>query len=426
MEKEGVRIMAAKQKIKNKIFNNFTLKILAIISAVILWLVVVNIDDPTVTRTITGIPITIENEEVLSSQNKVYTVTSAQTATILISGKRTTVDNLDADDFEAYAPLDEMSIVNAVPVYVNMKKASLEKEVDISLRTTMITLALEDVTTETYEITFNENGTPAKGYVAGEIRKGKTKIKITAPQSIHDKIDTVAVNIDISDAKEDISGKYKIQLYNANGKEITIDDNITMSSKKVKVSIDMLKTKNVNVIVNVDGTPNSGYEYIDTTYTPQSITILGEPEVVNEVTDIVLPTVNINGARATVQTSIDVMDYLPEGISLYGMDSNYIEVTANIEALVTKSFSIAKDNIEFKNLPEGYEVAFANDKDLTLRLIGLSGTLDTVSEDDIKVSIDLKDAVEGSNTVAVDVELPEGTTQKNDLSVNVKLTKSES
>ena len=45
--------------------NNWGLKILSFLLAVMLWLIVVNIDDPVTTQTFNNIPVAVTNAEVL-------------------------------------------------------------------------------------------------------------------------------------------------------------------------------------------------------------------------------------------------------------------------------------------------------------------------------------------------------------------------
>ena len=52
-----------------KLKNNFSLKLLAFLFAFMLWLIVVNIDDPVMTKTFTNIPVTVEHSEILTEQN---------------------------------------------------------------------------------------------------------------------------------------------------------------------------------------------------------------------------------------------------------------------------------------------------------------------------------------------------------------------
>ena len=57
-----------------KLKNNFSLKLLAFLFAFMLWLIVVNIDDPVMTKTFTNIPVTVEHSEILTEQNKTYQI----------------------------------------------------------------------------------------------------------------------------------------------------------------------------------------------------------------------------------------------------------------------------------------------------------------------------------------------------------------
>ena len=56
------------------IVNNIGFKILALVFAFVLWLVITNTTDPVTTRTITGIPVQIENESMVLDGSRVYTI----------------------------------------------------------------------------------------------------------------------------------------------------------------------------------------------------------------------------------------------------------------------------------------------------------------------------------------------------------------
>ena len=57
-----------------KLTNNLGLKLLSLLAAAIIWLVVVNIDDPVSTRTYSSIPVEVINEDTITSEGKVYSV----------------------------------------------------------------------------------------------------------------------------------------------------------------------------------------------------------------------------------------------------------------------------------------------------------------------------------------------------------------
>ena len=59
------------KKLGKKITNNFGLKLLATLFAVVLWVVVINIDDPTIVLQFTT-SVTAENTDYLTAQNKYF------------------------------------------------------------------------------------------------------------------------------------------------------------------------------------------------------------------------------------------------------------------------------------------------------------------------------------------------------------------
>ena len=91
------------QRIGKKVMNNFGLKVLAVIFSVILWIVVVNIDDPQQTRTYTT-SVSLENKSYISSMNKwADYLDGNNTITFYVQAKRSIQDKLSNSNFTATA-----------------------------------------------------------------------------------------------------------------------------------------------------------------------------------------------------------------------------------------------------------------------------------------------------------------------------------
>ena len=81
------------RKLGKKIINNFGLKILAILFAVVMWIVVVNIDDPVIVKTYTTSVVPV-NADYITTQNKYYEwLDGNNTITFSVSAERTTTPN---------------------------------------------------------------------------------------------------------------------------------------------------------------------------------------------------------------------------------------------------------------------------------------------------------------------------------------------
>ena len=100
---------------KNIISKNIGLKLLSVLLALILWLTVMNVEDPTITQTISDIPVQIINDEVIKSRGYGYTVESGEKIDIRVKGRRSVVTNITADDFTAVADFSAVSSMKIMP-----------------------------------------------------------------------------------------------------------------------------------------------------------------------------------------------------------------------------------------------------------------------------------------------------------------------
>ena len=92
-------------RVKRAFTTNIGLKVLAAFFAMALWLVVMNVDDPKITRTFTA-TVTILNDSVLTDQGKYYTVVNDDyTVSFRVTAKRSVIEDLSNKDFTATADM---------------------------------------------------------------------------------------------------------------------------------------------------------------------------------------------------------------------------------------------------------------------------------------------------------------------------------
>ena len=97
---------------KKKLMNNLVIKLLSVFVAFFVWLVIINVIDPTTTKHFSSIPVVILNENVITSANQVFEVESGDTVDVTVKGKRSFIEQLDETDFSASADLrDRKSVV---------------------------------------------------------------------------------------------------------------------------------------------------------------------------------------------------------------------------------------------------------------------------------------------------------------------------
>lgn len=392
---------------KKLLTNNIGYKLISVVFAVVLWVVVVNISDPTVTRTISGIPVIRTDESVLTAQGKVYVVLEGNSATISVKGPRSIVDGLDSDDFVAEAPFSEMTNANAVPIYVSHKYSRYEKSVEIIQKTRTMVLSIEDIDTKYFDIEVNYIGEPASGYSVGTTKLSNTFVKVTAPVSILDQISQARVDVDITKLKGNMESELVIKYYSDNGKKVDLGEYATTSVSAVKANVIIYQITEVPITASVTGNVAEGYEYIGMELSRDTVAIEGENA--SQIDSIVLPNdlLSIDDAREDITLEIDISKYLPQGIRLHNDDDKMVTVTLNVERYITGSYDLPVENIELRNLAENLEADYT-DSSIKLRLVGLRQSHDDLSVNDIVGYVDLSEAQPGTRNYPVTLNLPEG------------------
>jgi YbbR domain-containing protein len=402
--------------------NNIGLKFLAVLIALVLWLAIVNVNDPEKTITVSNIPISVTNESAITSRDMVYNVKSEQYLNITVSGKRSIVSNLSAEDFRATASLKELSKVNSIPVDVTTKNASLGRKITIVKQSAQTILVdVENVEEKDFtDLVVEYTGKVADGYVAGLSSMSTDEVTVKAPTSIIDKIKKVAVRCSLDGTNTNISKKCPVILYDKNDKEIKSDE-IELSDKKIRVNVNVLRAKQVPIsTINKDelGKPADGYVVDDVILSSDSITVYGSEESLDSIESLdIQDDIDVSDAKGDVTQNIDVTGKLPKGLSVSGEST--ITVKVLIKKLITRTFEYDASEVSLNDLSSDLDVQLVTKK-VKVTLQGEEEVISQLTKDDMAISADLGKVKEGTTTVHVDVAVPDNTTLMNNVTIKIK------
>lgn len=409
-------------KLKMSLTNNIGLKFLAVLIALVLWLAIVNVNDPEKTITVSNIPISVTNESAITSRDMVYNVKSEQYLNITVSGKRSIVSNLSAEDFRATASLKELSKVNSIPVDVTTKNASLGRKITIVKQSAQTILVdVENVEEKDFtDLVVEYTGKVADGYVAGLSSMSTDEVTVKAPTSIIDKIKKVAVRCSLDGTNTNISKKCPVILYDKNDKEIKSDE-IELSDKKIRVNVNVLRAKQVPIsTINKDklGKPADGYVVDDVILSSDSITVYGSEESLDSIESLdIQDDIDVSDAKGDVTQNIDVTGKLPKGLSVSGESTITVKVV--IKKLITRTFEYDASEVSLNDLTSDLDVQLVTKK-VKVTLQGEEEVISQLTKDDMAISADLGKVKEGTTTVHVDVAVPDNTTLMNNVTIKIK------
>lgn len=402
---------------KKKLTNNLGMKILSLVLATILWLVVVNIDNPVIQRQFRDIPVDIINGTAITSKGKVYEVVEGKTVDITVKGKRNIVDSLNKSDMKAEADLKNLIFTNAVPIIPYCTRTSLV-EVEISGDAQTLKVALEDIDTKQYKVTIVSKGEPETGYSVGTIQAKPNILQVTGAKSQIAKIDQVRVEMDVSNGKTRMKAMAVPKAYDAKGRYIE-SEKLTFSSESVALTADFLKTKTVKLSINPDGNPRAGYEYVSTEYEPKEVLIAGEPDILNNISEIQVK-VDITDAIDSVETETNIAEWIPEGVKLVE-ESQTVMVNILIEKVQIKTITFNTNDIELRNLPTQMQFNYNQTNEMSVSMTGLAHNLKDITTLQIKPYIDLEGLGAGNHAVKVLFDQVEGVNIEQDIMISITL-----
>lgn len=421
------------EEMKSKLTHNIGLKILALLVAVILWLIVVNIDDPVTTQLFTQIPVDILNSDAITDEGKTYQILeNTDMISIYVTAKRTVLDSLNKDDFQATADMTEMTSVDTVPIEVKSTKNS-DKIDGIEPKTKILKVSIEDLVDKQLVIDVTTSGKPADGYAVGETSSTQNIVRISGPLSVISQVAKAAVNVDVSGMSNDIYTTASLLLYDESDKPI-ISGEIHYNINEVSVYVTLLKEKELTIKGSSFGTPDSDYAetgVID--YKPDKVMVAGKENVLNKYSEIELPAdlFDITGLNADLVKTINIENYLPSGLVLAdGSKEADVEITVHIEPKQTKDIELNLSNFKIVNVPAGFKETLISSQVLLVKAMGSKENLESLDASAITGTIDFSllnygnGYTEGTYAVPITADMPSGVTLAGTSTVNVYLEKS--
>ncbi len=388
--------------------RNLGLKLLALVFAVTMWMVVVNLDDPTISRPFT-IAVTLENEDVITAANKYFEIEpDSANVTFNVFGKRSIVNEISSSDFKAVADMSRLiqgENENIVPVeIIALRYAS---KLTISKRTRQLKVLLEDLMRQAFVILPVAQGEPAEGYALGSTVVEPNRLWVSGPKEVVSTIDTVKASIDVTNMSTDISDSVVPVLLDENGENVDTT-RLTLSLDIVTVKAGIVSQKTVPIKVNYSGKPEEGYEVISAVAVPKEVTIKGRSDILNAISAITIPeeVINVEGADEKFEQKVDLNQYLPGGVSLNNSVEASVTVKIDIEQLERRVFTVPTRNIGVNDLREGYRIEF-NERNVDIEVYGLQEDLNRLTVSALRPVLDVGGLAAGRHVRQLKITLDE-------------------
>ena len=411
---------------KKKITDNLSLKIMSVAVAVVVWLIVVNIDNPVGTNYYTITNVELINKEYVESSDTIGKMCMPEenqdTVRVAITADKKTRDKIRVSDISAVADLQQAVSLDTNPVMVPITVTCSVSGIgpgDIKVTPQNLRVNLDEKETQEFVVNVIRGDTkPGKDYEVGSLTANPEKVRITGPKSLVNKIDKVNAAIELNGKTQDFTQEVTLSIIDKNQEALSDSE---MNSLRIENNAQVIVTaklwkirQGVKISAGYVGTPAEGYQAGMIKTVPDTISVAGSTEGLetlaanDNVITIPSESIDISGESSDVEKKISLKDLLPDNVKLTSDSSEDVWVTVSILPEGSREFSFPTKEIEVKNKPDDLQVTFETAQ-IAIRIKSDSKDLDDLDvTKDIKASIDLEDKEEGNYEVPVTVSLPDG------------------
>ena len=290
--------------------RNRTLKLIALLIAVVLWLYVGTQEDPLAQRTY-EVNIDVENLAVDKTA-----VLGQETVQVRVMGRQDRLNSLDSSDFKAYVDLSDVSEGNnQVPV-----KVDLPSEVYFSrVEPKSVEVLINDRDGSDMNVDIVTTGTAPEGITIEDMTVSPKSVFVTGDAEALEEVRKVGVEVDLSTIYDDSEIEAEVQFYDVSG-NVLDDYDLEALPGTVEVKIKVSKTdieKTVPIQANLVGQLPNGIQIDNISISPETVTISGSPEELAEINTVATEAIDVSKISQTTQVTVDlVSDAISEPISV--------------------------------------------------------------------------------------------------------------
>ncbi len=376
-----------------KLLNNWPLKLGAAVAAILIWLAIMSYADPVDTRTISNIPITLLNENVITSAGKSFNVDGRLYATVKVNGTTSKLRGLTVKDFTATADIASLyDVTGQVPVNIVCNKPDILSS-QLDLQTKSLKIIVEDILPKTLLIRTDIRGEVAEGFLLGKVEAKPSVVTVKAPVSVVEQIADAAVTVDVNGLSESETKTQDIVFYREDGSVLRFDNakDTTFSAKTAAVNVEVLSVKQLPIVVSVGGMDKvaDGYRFTGTTQSAASVKVSGMKSKLANISAVTIPDtdITVEGASTNLSVNIDLESYLPEGVTLVAGEEKILNVIMHVEILKVKNYSMG-DRLELTGMDPEYEYS-PEKPELILTFRALEDDFEHFDPAEIKAVLDL-------------------------------------
>jgi len=391
-----------KKNLKKIVRNqNIPSMLLSLLLAVLVWGYVVGVENPQKETDLYDITVRYEGLELLDDRDLVIVDGLDETVDLRVRGRRTDLMNLSEDTNVSVTV--NVSSINASGTFTPLVEVSIPSSVELVRQSVnRMPLKVENMLTRqvAVDVMLDPASTIADDHMIGELTSSPESIRVRGPESIVSSIDVAATRILRENISTTIVTEEMYTFLDSAGVPVAMDG-LEVDTDRITATVPVLMVKTIPLTVEFIEGGGATLSNVKREITPASITLSGDPELLEGLNQISLGEIDLSRVFSSTQEVRDIV--LPNGVtSVSGEES----ATIDIELTGLKTRTLSVHDILLTGVPEGLQVDLVTQK-LIINVRGPAETVDLITVGNIRVEVDLtgQDLPLGQQTVSATVSL---------------------
>lgn len=409
--------------------QDFLLKLLSLALSIVLWAVVMDIDNPERNMRFDDVPVRVIGASQLKASTGLELIEGENTTvTVSLRGQSKSVGEVRASQITATVDISGLTEANEydLPVTVSVSKSGVETNY---VNPGKVHVRVDRVESKDVPIEVNVTGTPSDGYRAGKPTAATKKVTVFGPATDLAQVAKAVAAVDVTGRNSSLADyECKVTLYDQDGAAFT-SNYITSQTEKIKVSVPIYRVNKIPLTVILKDGGSLTQNQVQCVIDPENVEVIASDQaVLSDIKEINLGEIDLGSVHTGTPISMSIKDKLPSGVSLVSGQPETANVTISVDGVATRKVQVSKfawNDTAQENTP--YKVSILT-KSVEMELRGSESQLKKVDVNNLSIGLTYDSVSLGVGRhkvkgVATTVGLPSGVTLvEEDIEVEIEIT----
>jgi len=402
-------------KLINSLFEKDSIiKVISILTAILIWFVVLDSENPFEERTI-AVPLT-SNMDVLHSNN--FQIVGAQLPTsvdVKIKGRREKISKVTANDFVVSIDLSKVTSSGRKTIEIDPPEYKGDQDIIIlGINPTFVNLNIERIVGKQYPVQVEFTGSLPAGYELVNLKVEPSNVILEEKESSISMVSKVVAIVNLDEADDNKEIVMRGTVLDENGEVMR------QFEGKVPIIVSFILAKKVPVIAATKGNPMDDYYVKEIKYSLPSVRVLGSRSLLDGIKSVSAEAIDVTDKSENF--IIPLTTILPKGATIWAEDAERLTAEVVIEKYITRNINMSPGQISIFNGDTGGNMSYRiTNEIIPITVKGKSADLNALKTSDIKLSVNVSDLLPGEHEVPLRVTVPNNVTLIGEYSVNVTI-----